>query len=115
MSSAKGFWDSYVNSLTKRTVDFKGRSDRREYIIFIIITWIVWFVLGLLSGLLRNVAVLSWILWVVSAVIWIFTFIAFIAIVVRRLHDIGKSGWWALLLLIPVVNIIFVIYLAIAK
>ena len=30
---------------------------------------------------------------------------------IRRLHDIGKSGWWSLVLLIPIVNIFYLIYL----
>ena len=40
-------------------------------------------------------------------------FIAFLALLlptvsvsVRRLHDIGKSGWWILLAIIPIVNFI---------
>jgi len=34
---------------------------------------------------------------------------------IRRLHDIDKSGWWILLLLIPIVNIIFGLYILFAK
>ncbi len=30
---------------------------------------------------------------------------------VLRLHDIGRSGWWLLITLVPLVNLIFVIYL----
>lgn len=33
-----------------------------------------------------------------------------ISVTIRRLHDIGKSGWWVLLCLIPVVNI-YLLYL----
>jgi len=31
-------------------------------------------------------------------------FIPTLAVSVRRLHDIGKSGWWLLLLLIPLIG-----------
>jgi uncharacterized membrane protein YhaH (DUF805 family) len=34
---------------------------------------------------------------------------------VRRLHDVGQSGWWALLLLIGPLNLIIVIYLCIKE
>lgn len=37
------------------------------------------------------------------------TFFPGIAIVVRRLHYIGKSGWYYLFVLIPLVSAIFVI------
>ena len=30
-----------------------------------------------------------------------------VALIIRRLHDIGKSGWFALILIVPVVNTIF--------
>jgi uncharacterized membrane protein YhaH (DUF805 family) len=32
-----------------------------------------------------------------------------LAVGVRRLHDTGKSGWWLLLVLIPIVGIIVLI------
>ena len=35
--------------------------------------------------------------------------------VTRRLHDINKSGWLMLLLIIPLVNLIFMIYLLLAR
>jgi uncharacterized membrane protein YhaH (DUF805 family) len=33
-------------------------------------------------------------------------FLPSLALYIRRLHDIGKSGWWVLLILIPIVGII---------
>ncbi|CAH0435727.1 Putative membrane protein [Clostridium neonatale] len=34
-----------------------------------------------------------------------------IAVVVRRLHDIGKSGWWYLISFIPLVGVIWFLVL----
>ena len=34
------------------------------------------------------------------------TFIPFVAVSVRRLHDTNRSGWWCLLVLIPLVGFI---------
>lgn len=52
----------------------------------------------------------------------IFTFIIIIPAIwftfdncVKRLHDLGKSGWWVWLLLVPIVNIVLFIYLAFFK
>lgn len=35
--------------------------------------------------------------------------------VIKRLHDLDKSGWWSLLILIPKLNFAFTIYLLFAK
>ena len=40
---------------------------------------------------------------VMLVVAWIF--------MIRRLHDIDMAGWWSLLILLPLVNIIFGLYL----
>lgn len=37
------------------------------------------------------------------------------SIYVRRLHDLGKTAWWALLMLVPLVNLFFFFYLLIQK
>ena len=37
-----------------------------------------------------------------------------ISLMVRRLHDLDKSGWWALLAIVPLVNLIFLLYLIFA-
>ena len=34
------------------------------------------------------------------------------SVIVRRLQDIGQSGWWGLLLIVPYVNIILIITIA---
>lgn len=41
----------------------------------------------------------------------LFSFVLYI----RRLHDIDMSGWWCVLVLIPLVNIIFSLYVMIKK
>ena len=38
-----------------------------------------------------------------------------IMLIIRRLHDIGRSGWWWLLVFIPLINVIFGIYLMAKK
>ena len=39
----------------------------------------------------------------------------YIVVVARRLHDLNKSGWLMLLMLVPVVNILFIFYLLLAR
>lgn len=67
--------------------DFKGRARRSEY-------W--WFVL--LNVIIGCIPVIGW--------ISILLIIPGLAVAVRRLHDIGRSGWWYLLMLVPILNIV---------
>lgn len=79
-----------------RFADFRGRSRRSEY-------W--WAILGtgIISGVLETVAPgLAWVWFLV-------TLVPGLALCVRRLHDIGKSGWYYLVTLIPVAGIIIYI------
>ena len=61
--------------------NFSGRATRAEY-------W--WFVLFLVP-----VSLITWIP-LIGQVIWLATSIPTISLTTRRLHDIGKSGWWQL-------------------
>lgn len=47
--------------------------------------------------------------------LWIVIAICGFSLVVRRLHDLDKRGWWSLLLLLPIINIGFVVYLVLNK
>lgn len=98
-----------VQACFVRYFDFQGRSSRSEY-------W--WFVL---FNLLLNVATAIFDLVVLgvssdgflpaNTAATIITFIPGVAVSVRRLHDIGRSGWW-IFLAFTVVGIIPLIYWA---
>ncbi len=53
-------------------------------------------------------------LFLIFAIVLIFT-IFMICITIRRIHDLNKSGWLWLLLIIPFINIVFGIYIMCAK
>lgn len=66
-------------------ITFSGRATRAEY-------W--WFFLfGQLIGLASIVPIVGWLVSIIGFLVLI---IPQISISVRRLHDIGKSGWWVL-------------------
>lgn len=46
----------------------------------------------------------------ISIVLGLAVMIATILFFIRRLHDIGLTGWWVLLMLVPLVNIVFGLY-----
>lgn len=75
----------------KRYFDFSGRSSRAEYWYF---TALMWFVnlLVLLGGMMLGEAV-EGVLEFISGIFGLVTFIPSIAVTVRRLHDINRSGF----------------------
>lgn len=81
-----------------RFADFSGRSRRSEY-------WWASLAIGVLGSVISAIIPdLSWI-WSLAILI------PSVAISIRRLHDIGKSGWWFLINFIPLVGqIIFLIW-----
>ena len=71
-----------------RYVDFNGRSRRSEY-------WWAYLAVVIIS------AVLTVVLGELAYIWSLATLVPQIAITIRRLHDIGKSGWYYLIGLIP--------------
>ena len=45
-----------------------------------------------------------WILFFLSLLLWIF-------LIIKRLNDIEASKWWCLLILLPLINLIFIVSL----
>ena len=87
----------YKKVVFENYANFDGRARRKEYLMFFLANFIISFglafVLGLISptlGLAANVYSLA-------------VLIPSIAVGVRRMHDVGKSGWF---LLIPIYNLI---------
>ena len=65
---------------------FKGRSTRAEYW-----WWILFLVLAAIPA-----TIISFIIPFLGEAFRLFTIIPSISLTTRRLHDIGKSGWWQL-------------------
>ena len=77
-------------------VNFSGRSRRSEY-------WWATLAIGLIGGIIG--AALPDL-----AGIWsLLTLIPGLSLCIRRLHDIGKSGWWYLFIFVPLVGQILLI------
>ena len=97
------FMTAVRTALLERYADFHGRSRRSEYWWFFLFNILVNIVLNLLVGIAAIFAILS-------LIVSLGLLIPAIAVGVRRLHDIGKSGWWLLLAFIPIIGAIILIY-----
>lgn len=83
----------------RRYTDFDGRSTRAEYWYVALYTFVASLILGLISR------------WFEGAFSLI-NLVPSIALSIRRMHDINKSGWWVLLNLVPIIGWIWFIVLA---
>lgn len=112
----------FITMPLRRYVDFSGRSRRKEFWTWYLFVTIMYFVLmyldaalglgGTATGYAEGGSVgfnmtggLLTILFVLAVLI------PNIAVAVRRMHDIGKSGWMVLIGLIPLFGWIYVLYL----
>ena len=93
----------YLKCIKESYADFNGRARRSEYWYFVLFNIIVGFVLGLIFGMIK----LPWLSYVYSLAV----LIPSLAVCVRRLHDIGKSGWFILIGLIPIIGGIWLLIL----
>ena len=88
--------------------NFSGRARRSEYWYFtlfniiIFVPLVILFVVFAESG--GNSEAISLIFMLFFIVVALALLIPSIAVAVRRLHDTGKSGWWYILGVIPVVS-----------
>lgn len=78
-------------SYTKPT--FKGRINRKRYFFFSLLSVILFLFLGVFS-LITGSAGLTLLL-LLSA--FFYFILLFISLMIRRFHDLNRSGWWAFL------------------
>ncbi|MGW0393332.1 DUF805 domain-containing protein [Streptomyces sp. NPDC003042] len=94
----------YYVDVIKRYADFSGRARRQEYWMFVLCSIPIVAVLMAVDFALGSYPVITWIYSLA-------VFLPSLGLSVRRLHDIGKSGWWYLVGLIPFVGWIWLLVL----
>lgn len=99
--------DWYLKVL-KNYVGFEGRARRKEYWMFVLFNIIVAIgiaIVDLVLGTSNSLAGMG----LLGGLYNLAILVPSIALGARRLHDIGKSGWWQLIALIPVLGWIVLI------
>lgn len=90
----------------------KGRLNRKSYIYrSIFLSLVLCVVQGVLTFAANTIGALELLFAVVAFGFSLFGFVANIMMGVRRLHDLDLSGWWMLLLCVPLINLFFAIYI----
>lgn len=103
----------FLEALTKRYAQFSGRASRREFWGFtlfatgavVAILFVAWIMFEINEGLVG--IVLFYLDWIFAIAL----VIPHLSVGVRRLHDIGKSGWLYLISVIPLIGPIWLIVL----
>jgi len=97
------FLDAY-----RQFANFQGRASRKQYWMFYLFYVISYIFFAIFDGLLRTDGLFM-------ALFALISLLPNIAIVTRRLHDIDKSGWWQLLIFIPIIGAIVLLVFLVMK
>ena len=93
----------------RRYAEFSGRSQRKEYWMFVLFQIIVVVVLGIVEGALGLTGMVAGVYGPLTALFLLAVLIPGIAVGIRRLHDTDRSGWWILLSFVPIIGAIVLI------
>ena len=102
-----GFGEA-VSVCFKKSFVWEGRASRAEY-------W--WFYLAqlliMIVGLIIDQIIGTGVLYIIAAVLYIIAAIVFIlpsiAVLIRRLHDTDRTGWWYWIQLLPLIGLIVIL------
>ncbi len=89
--------EHFVDAM-KKYVDFSGRATRTQYWMYILIFMVIYIALAVLDSVLGT--------FFIAAIFNLVCLLPSISVAARRLHDTGRTGWWQLIILIPLIGAI---------
>ncbi|MBL7837808.1 MAG: DUF805 domain-containing protein [Bacteroidetes bacterium] len=92
----------YYLHVLKNYANFKGRARRKEYWMFVLFNILILIVLTLIEGGPAEPGEIK----PLSSIYQLAVILPSLAVAVRRMHDVGKSGWF---ILIPIYNFILAV------
>lgn len=100
---------NYFLHVLRNYAVFQGRARRKEYWMFVLFNIIFAVAVLMVDGAIMATGLLSfsplYILYTLAIIV------PSLAVLVRRLHDQNKTGWWALISFVPVVGGIWLLVL----
>jgi uncharacterized membrane protein YhaH (DUF805 family) len=96
-----------VKTVFNRYVQFSGRARRSEYWYWVLFIVAVSIVLSVIDGIIFGFETTD--LAIIGPLFSLATFIPSLGVAFRRMHDTGRSAWWLLIALIPLVGTIILI------
>jgi len=109
----------YIKVMRDNYINFKGRARRKEYWMFTLVYVIILLGCQALDNMLGTVFMMDAgpMGEISMGYGWAYTICGLVhllpglSVVVRRLHDVGKSGWFYLIFLLPIIGVIWLLVL----
>lgn len=101
------FQEAVRTVLQQKYATFSGRARRSEFWFFALFSAIVRTIANIIDAIIHSGDTTRG--GIVSTIVALLLIIPSLAVGARRLHDTGRSGWWWLIALIPLVGIIVLI------
>lgn len=92
----------YLKVVKDNYANFNGRASRQEFWMFVLFNLIFSIAAGALDSMLGTMFI--------SAIYGLAVLIPGLGVSIRRLHDTSKSGWFLLLALVPVINLVVIYF-----
>jgi uncharacterized membrane protein YhaH (DUF805 family) len=107
-----------IRTVVSKYATFTGRAARPEFWWWVLFAFIVMFVARFIDQLIFGQPVVTDGFMVyspqpLSSIVGLVLFLPYLAVAVRRLHDTGRSGWWWLINLIPLIGWLIFLYFAV--
>ena len=107
MDQIKENFNRYFMTQLNPYFNFDGRLGRRDFWMFVLINFVISLLITLVfSSILR----LGWVASSLSGIYSLAILIPGLGVSIRRLHDVGKSGMWILIGLIPLIGLLVLLY-----
>jgi uncharacterized membrane protein YhaH (DUF805 family) len=101
-----------IKTCFSKYITFSGRASRSEYWYFTLFTLLAAFGTLALDIVLASNLGLPPIFYTVASIAII---LPSLSVLVRRLHDVNKSGWWYFICFVPLVGVLLILYWAVSK
>lgn len=90
---------------------FSGRARRKEYWMFVLFSVIISVILAIIDNIIFKTSEGN--LGILGLIYSLAVLLPSLAVAVRRLHDTGRSGWWMLISIVPLIGwIVIIIFMA---
>ena len=85
--------ETFRRTITEHYIDFQGRCARRDFWYYVLAYFVCYVLLAIVQNLFGTR--------ILTGLFGLALLLPGLGISVRRLHDIGRSGWWLLIGVIP--------------
>lgn len=93
--------DYFIDAF-RQYANFSGRARRMQYWMFALFYCLITLAIGVIELVLGTLFI--------GAIFSLVVFVPSVSITARRLHDTGRSGWWQLLIIIPIVGFLVLLF-----